>query len=73
MDANNHLRSDKISTKGEGGIGRHFPGGEDRPIPHWVPDGPEEALILKSVLAAPHLLDMPGNRTTVQLNSVRQK
>ena len=39
--------SEKQATTGEGSIRHHLPGVQDRPIMDWVPNDPEEALILK--------------------------
>ena len=52
-------------TTVEGGIGQHLPRGQYRPIPHWVPDDPEEALLLRSIRSTPHPLTITGNEVTV--------
>ena len=73
QDLQPYCRSDKQATTGECGIGRHLPGGQYSPVPHWVPNDPEEYLILKSIRATPHPLNMPGNNLIVQHNAVQQR
>ena len=73
QDIQPYSRSDKQATTLEGRIRHHLPGGQDKPIPHWVPDDPEEYLILGSTRATPHQITMPDNKATEQHNAVRQQ
>ena len=49
------------------------PGGQDRPRNHWLPNDPKEVMLLKSIRATPHPLNMPVNEVTVNHNAVREQ
>ena len=63
---------DKLETTGEGGIRRHLPGDQDRPILNWVPHDYEEALLIKQIRATTHTLTITGNEATVKHNALHQ-
>ena len=43
------------------------------PIPHWVPNDPEEALLHKSIRETSNPLTMPVNEATAQQIAVHQQ
>ena len=49
QDIQSNCGPNKRTTLREGGIGRHFTGGQDWPIPDRLPDDPEEDLLLKPI------------------------
>ena len=40
---------------------------------HWVPNDPEENILIKSIKATTHPLTMLGNKATIQHNAVRKR
>ena len=65
QDIQYHCGPNKWTITREGGIRRHFPGGQDWLRPNRLPDDPEEDLILKSIQTTPNLLIVPFNEVPV--------